>query len=217
MRTRITIISILLSFACFAQNPEMEKEVAVYRKLDSISTPRAMSIVFTGSSSFRLWKDIEADLAGYPVVNRGFGGSTLVDLRHWLHDLVLVHQPKQVVIYCGENDLAASDTVTGAMVADRFKGVFSDLRVWMPDVHIAYVSMKPSPSRLHLMHKVKEGNHLVREFLEKESKTKYIDVFSAMLDANGKPRPELFVEDQLHMNRQGYEIWKKLIIPCLLK
>jgi hypothetical protein len=43
----------------------------------------------------------------------------------------------------------------------------------------------------------------------------YIDVFTPMLTKDGKPRPELFVEDRLHMNRQGYELWKSIIGPFL--
>jgi lysophospholipase L1-like esterase len=213
----IGFLSAFLFSAAQAQNPALEKEVLAYQKGDSLVQPPRHPIVFAGSSSFRLWEDFQHEFKEYTVLNRGFGGSTLIDLRYWLHDLVLAYQPKQVVIYCGENDLASSDTVTAEMVTERFKGVFSDLRAWMPDVPVVFVSLKPSPSRAHLFEKMKESNRLISEFLRTQRNTAYVDVFSAMLNPDGTPVKGLFVNDMLHMNGEGYEIWRNLIKPHLLK
>ncbi len=100
-----------------------------------------------GSSSFRMWKNVQQDFPGYTIINRGFGGSSLPDVINYADEIIFPYEPKQIVIYCGENDLAASDTVTAQMVVDRFKALFFLIRDRMPDVPVVFVSIKPSPSR----------------------------------------------------------------------
>src|SRR5205085_12702237 len=114
------------------------------------------------------------------------------------------YQPKQIVIYCGENDLAASDTVTGEMVFQRFKQLFSDIRKKLPNVSVVFISLKPSPSRWHLKEKQITANKLIENYLSKQKNAKFVSVWNAMLGTDGKPKPELFVEDNLHMNAKGY-------------
>ena len=121
------------------------------------------------------------------------------------------------MIYCGENDLAGSDTVTAQLVFTRFKQLFAIIRDHYPKVKLTYVSMKPSPSRLRLMPKMLEGNLLIKNFLKKKRKTSFVDVYYSMLEADGKPIGSIFLDDKLHMNAQGYAIWQKLIEPHLLK
>ena len=119
------------------------------------------------------------------------------------------------MIYCGENDLAASDTVSAATVAQRFITLFTMIRDKYPKIPLVYVSMKPSPSRERLMHKMDAGNWAIEEFLKKQKRTVYVDAYHLMLDANGEPRKELFIDDMLHMNKNGYAIWQKAIGPYL--
>jgi lysophospholipase L1-like esterase len=164
-----------------------------------------------------MWKDIQKDFTGYKVINRGFGGSTLPDVIRYVNDIVFPYHPKQVIIYCGENDLAESDTVSAATVTERFKNLFSLIRTKWRKVPIVFISIKPSPSRQYLMPKMVEANQQIKEFLDTQRRTKYIDVYSLMLTADGKPNAELFIEDQLHMNAKGYAIWKKAIEPYLKK
>jgi lysophospholipase L1-like esterase len=132
-------------------------------------------------------------------------------------DVIFRYKPKQIIIYCGENDLAASDTVTAKMVYNRFVQLFNFIRKKQPNVPVAYVSMKPSPSRQLLMAKMREGNAMIRKFLKTKKQTSFIDVYKEMIDDEGKPRPELFGADNLHMNKSGYAIWKKAIEPYLKK
>jgi lysophospholipase L1-like esterase len=120
-------------------------------------------------------------------------------------------------VYCGDNDLAASDTVSAATVAGRFQQLFQLIRSRMPKVEIDYVSIKPSPSRSHLMPKMIEANNLIQAFLARQKRTAFIDVFHPMLDKDGQPRAELFIEDKLHMNATGYKIWQEAIQPHLKK
>jgi lysophospholipase L1-like esterase len=174
-------------------------------------------VLFIGSSSITKWKDINKYFPGYPVVNRGFGASTLVDVIRYAYDIIIPYQPKQVVIYCGENDLAYSDTITSAEVVKRVKTLFAIIRLNLPDATINYISIKPSPSRASIANKVKEANTEIARYMKKEKKAGFIDVYSSMLDNTGKPRKELFLQDSLHMNSQGYALWTKIIKPYLVK
>ncbi len=194
------------------------KEITAFRKQDSISFPKTGLILFAGSSSFTLWKDVQDYFPQYPILNRGFGGSTLLDVSRYETDIIFPYKPKQIVIYCGENDIANDSTVTGKIVFERFKILFEDIRLNLGKVPVIYVSMKPSPSRWHLREKQREGNELIRKFLKhKKRRAVFIDVWPDMLGTDGKPREELFLADKLHMNAQGYAIWQKLLEPFLLK
>ncbi len=135
----------------------------------------------------------------------------------YTNDVIIPYQPKQVVIYCGDNDLAGSDTVTSETVLSRFKILFEQIRGALPQASIVYVSIKPSPSRQRLMPQMEKANQLIRHFLKTKKKTAFVDVYHPMLDADGNPKKELFVVDMLHMNAKGYAIWKKEIIGTLIK
>ncbi len=194
------------------------KEIADFKKQDSLSFPESGQILFVGSSSFTLWKDVQQYFPQYPIINRGFGGSTLPDVTRYEADIIFPYKPKQIVIYCGENDIANDSTVTGAVVFERFKKLYDDIRLNLGKVPIVYVSMKPSPSRWHLREKQTDGNERIRKFLRKKKRRAvFVDVWPGMLGADGKPREELYIADKLHMNAQGYIIWQKLLEPLLLK
>jgi lysophospholipase L1-like esterase len=197
--------------------PPFWNDIVAFKKLDSVHPAPAHSILFIGSSSFTKWKDVNEYFPGYPIVNRAFGASTLLDLIRYSYDIIIPYQPKQVLIYCGENDLAYSDSITPAEVVKRFKTLFGIIRLNLPNAEIDYVSIKASPRRLNIKNKVVETNTEIARFLKKEKKTGFIDVYYPMLDAAGNYRQELFVEDNLHMNADGYAIWKTIIQPYLVK
>jgi len=163
-----------------------------------------------------MWKNLQESFPGYKVVNRGFGGSTLADLDRYIDQIVLPYKPKQVVIYSGENDIA-SDSVNASEVFNRFQSVYTKIRSAFPSIPIEFVSIKPSPSRLKFLPIVKESNALIRKFISTQKNAHFIDVFTPMLDANGEPRKDIFLEDALHMNPKGYEIWRVAILPYLKK
>ena len=192
-------------------------EIAAFKKQDSISFPPQHAILFVGSSSFAFWKDVQDYFPGYTIINRGFGGSSLPDAIRYVNDIIVQYHPKQIVIYCGENDLAASDTVTPKDVLERFKTLFQLIREKLPRVSIAYISIKPSPSRERLSEKMIQANKSIKNFLSKQKETAYIDVYTKMLGKDHKARPELFISDRLHMNKTGYVIWQKAIRPYLKK
>jgi lysophospholipase L1-like esterase len=213
----LLLIVLLANMFLRAQQPPFYNDIQAFKQKDVAAPPAKNSILFVGSSSFTNWTDVQAYFPGYPIVNRGFGGSSLPDLIRYADDIIFPYQPKQVVIYCGENDLAASDTVTAAMVVTRFKILFGMIRKKLGNTPVVFVSLKPSPSRSRLFPKMKIVNAQVKAFLQKNKNTAYADVYSKMLDASGQPVKAIFLDDMLHMKPEGYAIWQKVIAPLLLK
>ncbi len=197
--------------------PPFRKEIDAFKKKDSIRIPPAQSILFVGSSSFTKWTDVQDYFPGYPIINRGFGGSSLPDMIRYVDDVIIPYNPKQIVIYCGENDIAGSDTIRPVTVLQRFQKLFSLIRNKLPKTPIAFVSLKPSVSRWAMEARFVETNKLIKDFLKKQKNTKFINVHDAMLNADGSVMTDIFVADNLHMNAKGYHIWQPIIAPVLLK
>jgi len=198
-------------------NPPFYQDIKAFKTQDSLHFPPKHAILFVGSSSFTKWTDVQDYFPGYTIINRGFGGSSLPDVIRYADDIIFPYHPKQIVIYCGENDLASSDTVSANTVYQRFKILFSLIRNKLSKVPVAYISLKPSPSRRQLMSKMVLANNMIKNFLLDKKNTSFIDVYSKMLDNYGSPVKNIFIEDSLHMNANGYHIWQKIIQPYLLK
>ncbi|MEJ2594252.1 MAG: GDSL-type esterase/lipase family protein [bacterium] len=197
------------------QKPPYWDEIERFREMDKGNPPPTDAILFAGSSSIRMWEGIGDYFPGHAVINRGFGGSTLEDQIRYLDDVVFPYAPRQIVLYCGENDLAYVDTLSPESVLARFEEWFQRVRNNLPDVRISYVSMKPSPNRWHLAGKYQKGNGLIREFLEAKMNSDYIDIWDVMLNDDGRPDPAIFQDDMLHMNEKGYKLWQAKIAPFL--
>ena len=204
-----------LSFSSFAQQTfPFSNEIESFKKQDSTNPPPQNAILFVGSSSFRMWTNIQEDFPGYTLINRGFGGSSLPDVIRYAPDIIIPYKPKQVVVYCGENDFTA-DGVNAGIVNDRFTTLFEIIREKLPKAHILFVSLKPSPSRLKYMPEMVKANTMIKNYLKNYRRTGYVDVYSKMLLPDGSPMPDIFKADQLHMTEAGYAIWKKAIKPHL--
>jgi len=193
------------------KQPPFWNEIQAFKKEDSLTPPKKNPILFVGSSSFRLWTNVQEYFPKHTIINRGFGGSTLTDVIRYEEATIFKYKPRQVIIYCGENDLASSDTVTAKKVLQRFQKLFGDIRKRLPNVPVVFISIKPSPSRWRLKDKIIEANKLVKKFLATKKKTAFADVWPLMLDGEGRPNEALFVEDKLHMNQEGYAIWAKVL------
>lgn len=217
MKKILLVIFSILLLQTVATAQAYEEEIKAFRKQDSIAMPAKGQILFVGSSSFTMWKDVQNYFPAYPILNRGFGGSTLLDVTYYAEDVIFKYDPKQIVIYCGENDFAGNDSLYPAQVAQRFMDLFKLIRTRYKKVPIAYISMKPSPSRQHLMAKFNVANVMIRNFLKKQKKTAFIDVYHKMLNEDGTPLKDIFGPDNLHMNPKGYAIWQKIILPYLIK
>ena len=220
IKKRLLIFSFFLflfSSAIAQQYKPFWFEIAAFKKADSIHFPPQHAILFTGSSSFRKCTDVSNYFPGYTIINRGFGGSTIPDVTIYVNDIIYPYHPKQVVIYCGDNDLASSDTITAKIVEKRFEELFKKIRKKLPLTSILFVSIKPSPSRRNLMPQIEDVNKMIKMYLAKNKYTAFADVYHPMLDKSGQPKPEIFLSDSLHMNSKGYDIWQKVLKPYLIK
>lgn len=200
-----------------AQQPAFYKEIAAFKRQDSLAFPAKKSILFVGSSSFRLWKTLQQDFEAYPIINRGFGGARLTEVIQYRKDIIFSYQPKQIVIYCGENDIADDSTVTAEMVFERFKTLYKYIRKnkATKKSNIVFVSIKPSPSRWKHKVKYETANQLIVKYLKHQKRTAFANVYDAMLKPDGTMMEDLFVADRLHMNAKGYAIWQQILLPYL--
>jgi hypothetical protein len=207
---------IVISTVVYSQ--PFKNEIDAFKKSDSLSMPPPGGIVFAGSSSFRMWKDINTTFSDYPIINRGFGGSSLPDVIYYAEETILKYKPKQIFIYCGENDIAGNSIITADTVLQRFKVLYSIIRKKLNKrTEVVFVSIKPSVSRWHLEKTFNESNVLIKDFLSREKYSKFLDVHSSMLTSDGNVKKDIFIADNLHMNSKGYKIWESLIRPILIK
>ncbi|ETZ24232.1 GDSL-type esterase/lipase family protein [Pedobacter sp. V48] len=211
----VFVLLVSLSVNSYSQEKPFWNDIQKFKHQDSISMPAKNKVVFVGSSSFTRWNDLETVFKDYHAINRGFGGSTLEQANAYIHELVFAYRPKQVVIYSGENDIATGTSVE--QTYDRFVTFYNNLRKGLPKANIVYISMKQSPSRMKFADNVNKANTMIKAYMSKQKNAIFIDVNAKMLDSNGAPRPELFVEDMLHMKPEGYAIWIKEITPYLKK
>ena len=189
------------------------EEIARFEAADRITPPRAGGVLFVGSSSIRLWPGLASDFRGVYTLQRGFGGSELSDVIRYAPRIVLPYRPRLIVLYAGDNDLAAGESP--ASVFRDFQA-FAQL-VWrsLPETRIAYVAIKPSGSRWGLVDQMRQANDLIRRYAATDNRLLFVDVFTPMIGPDGKPREELFVADRLHMNESGYAIWRELLRPIV--
>jgi lysophospholipase L1-like esterase len=186
-----------------------QPEFAAFANEDARLPARRGGVVFVGSSSIRLWEGLESAFDRFPVVKRGFGGSTMADCTANVDRLVVAYAPRTVVVYAGENDLAEGSTPED--VASRVRQFAERVRRAQPTAHIAYLSIKPSPLRAELLPAIRAANALVRAYVATLPNAQFIDVHTPMLDPEGRPRAELFGADRLHMNTAGYALWRREI------
>ncbi len=210
----IFVTLILSSLLFFSQEKPFWKEIQEFKKLDKTNGIPKKPILFLGSSSFTYWTDVNDYFPGKTIVNRGFGGSRLLDLNRYADDLLNPYHPRQIVIYCGENDIS-TDNPTPAEVLERFKTFFGKIRQKYPKVPVAYVSVKYSPSREKFWPEMKELNELISNYLKTQKKATFIDITPVMNDADGRVRTDIFKEDMLHMKPEGYRLWAQVMAPYL--
>ncbi len=211
------MVFIFLAWSGFAQEPDnphrWEEQISAFEKDDSIDTPQANGIVFTGSSSIRGWRTLKEDYPNLNVLNRGFGGSQIADATFHFDRLITKYKPKQVVLYSGDNDIASGKSPE--MVLARFIKFAETMEEKLPEAELLFISIKPSISRWSMYPDMKEANHKIKEYASRHENIKFVDISTPMLGEDGKPRPELFVEDGLHMSPEGYVVWKETLKPFL--
>jgi lysophospholipase L1-like esterase len=190
-----------------------QKEIFAFAKQDEEKTPPVNPIVFTGSSSIRMWKSLADDFPSLPVMNRGFGGSEVFDSFNYAHLTVLRYKPGHVVMYAGGNDINGGKTPQ-RVLAD-FKAFVARVHAALPDCRVSYISSAPNPKRWAIIDKMRDLNCLMEQFTKTDPRLQFINVYPHMLGPDGRPKPDIFLKDELHMNEKGYAIWKEVVGACL--
>ena len=191
-----------------------EPWIAGFEQQDQKNPPALGGVVFTGSSSINFWSSLQQDMKPLPVLNRGFGGSYMHHLTHYSSRIILCYQPKVVVVYCGENDIA--DSISPTQVCDEFEKLVNIIHNDLPKTKIFYVSIKPPILRSLWRKSFEEANQRIKDFTAKKENVFYIDVASSMIDEKGKVKSELFTWDRIHINAKGYKLWTSIIKPKIM-
>ena len=215
MKTVIALFSLVLFFEDNPDPLRFQDEINSYKQTDNTNPPPEGCYLFIGSSSMRMWKTLQEDFKDYPVINRGFGGSHFSDVIYYYEDLILAYNPEKIVIYEGDNDIASNKSA-GKIMKD-LKKLLRMIRDDLDHPEIAIISAKPSPRRWDLKDKYENLNTKIKNLSSKDKDLTYIDVYTYMLNKDGRPEPELFLEDSLHMTQKGYDIWKERIQPFVEK
>ncbi len=201
----LVLILALTGNEIHGQNPDrFKKEVDSIVALN-LSVNRSDLILFTGSSSIRMWKDLASSFPNYNVVNLGFGGSEMADLLYYTDQLILSFKPKQIFIYEGDNDISAGRTDEQILsAADK---ILNMIREKLPKAEVIFISPKPSIKRWALKDRYETYNAKLKAWTKTKKNVQYADVWTPMLDSNGTVKDDIFIEDGLHLNEKGYAIW----------
>ncbi len=189
-----------------------EGAIRAFEEADRRQPPPKDAVLFVGSSSIRMWS-LEDSFPGTATINRGFGGSQIADSTKFANRIVLPHAPKVIVLYAGDNDVAAGKTPP--QVADDYERFVATIRPALPKARIVFIAVKPSISRWKLVDKMRQANRLIRTVTETDPLQIFVDIDTPMIGTDGKPRAELFKSDGLHLNAQGYKLWAELVGPHL--
>jgi lysophospholipase L1-like esterase len=211
--------AILLGFAIFAtpttaQEFRFEKDIVAYEKINVETPPPDNCSIFVGSSTWRLWGDqLEKDFAEFRAVNRGFGGSTVPEVLQVMHRIITLHKPARVVFFCGGNDIAGG--ASAEITFENFKTFL--IRLWdvTPNTEVFFVSVTGAPVRERFFDETRKYNMLVKDLAETMTRLHYVDTFAMLVGEDGKAQEKYFLQDRLHLNRDGQERWIPVITEAL--
>lgn len=192
---------------------DWSRAMAEFAAQDATAPTAPGCVLFLGSSSIRLWKTLKEDFPGVPVVNRGFGGSQIVDAIVHFDRLVLPHHPRLIVFYSGTNDVTAGKSPE--QVVQDFETFCAKVHAVRPETKILFVSLQYAPSRWHLREKMATTNAAIAQFCAADARRSFVDTNPGMLAANGAPDETLYSADRLHMAAGGYAVWAKLLSPLV--
>lgn len=213
-RPLLALLALVVAPLTFAANDnKWNAAIDKFTAADQTNPPPRHGVVFVGSSSIVKWASLARDFPGMPVINRGFGGSQLADSVTFADRIVIPYQPRVVVLYAGDNDLNAGKTPE--IVFADFKAFVAKIHAALPQTRIVFIAIKPSPSRWKLRDSIVRANGLVAAECARDPRLAFADIYTPMLNAQGEPRPELFVKDMLHINEAGYAVWTPVVAPLL--
>lgn len=209
---RIFILTLVffIHISLMAQDPlRFGQEVAALTKIDFKPDSTNNLILFTGSSSMRLWKDYQSYFPEKKIINTGFGGSHMSDLLYYADPLILRFSPKQIFIYEGDNDIGDKENPDSILAEAKL--LVGKIKNYLPNAEIVFISAKPSISRWELRREYDKLNMLLSGFASETDQVKFLNVWPVMMDSNMNLNKSLFLEDGLHMNKAGYDLWAKEI------
>jgi lysophospholipase L1-like esterase len=213
LRIFCTIVLIIFIVPAFGQDPSrFQKEVDSIVALNQ-SVRRSNLILFTGSSSIRMWHNLKTTFPDYNIVNLGFGGSEMADLLFYVDKLIISFAPIQVFIYEGDNDISFGRT--SEQILSAADSILSRVRRKFPQTELVFISPKPSLARWKLREQYELFNKQLEAWTKRKKRVRYADVWSAMLDSQGNVRQDIFIEDGLHLNEKGYAIWTSVLAKYL--
>ena len=188
-----------------------EKEIQQLEAKDKAETDPQNAILFVGSSSIRLWKNIKTDMQPYPVIQRGYGGSKFSDNIFYVERLVKPHDFKALVMFFANDITGSNNDRTPEELTAIVKETIKKVRAIKPNKPIFLIEITPTNLRWKVWQQAKQANELLKNMSKKMKNVHFIETAAAYLDAEGKPRSELFGPDQLHQNQKGYDIWSAII------
>lgn len=211
----VSLLCCILAVSAASAQTYYAKEIEAFRQLDAQDPPSGGGILFVGSSTFTMWKDIKACFPGYRITNRGFGGSSMRDVLYYFEDVVTPHNPAQVILYEGDNDLSNRYTSVDDFIAN-VKCFVRLVQIRFPEADICIISIKPSPARRGYYGKYTEANKRLRALCNHTRGVRFIDLWDRMTDRNQQVRDkDHFRSDSLHMTASGYALWTATIQPYL--
>jgi len=190
-----------------------EREIAAFAAADRANPPPKGGVLFVGASTITLWKSLPQDFPGHKVINRGFGGSEIVDSTHFADRIIFPYEPKTIFLRSGSNEIATGKSPE--QVSADFEALVAKVREKLPEPEIVYISINPIPSRWGQNEKNLKANALIRAAAGKMPKVKFLDIWDISITPDGKPREELFLPDRLHFNEQGYKLLAERVRPFL--
>lgn len=220
MKKILILLALTLSIACspvrmYMDMPEVkawETEILKFEELDRNEAYPDNSILFAGSSSIRLWSTIEHDLSPYTVIQRGYGGAKLSDFAVYADRIIWPHKNIDGIVLFIANDISGHETdKTPEEVLNLFKYVIKTIRKEFPETPVFWIGITPTELRWGAWTQIRQANDLIRDYTIKNSDLYFIATERRFIDEDGKPRPELFLSDKLHLNDEGYRVWTELI------
>ena len=188
-----------------------EADIRKFEQLDSIQKYPDDAVLFMGSSSIRLWNTLQDDMKPYSVIQRGFGGSRISDVAWYTPRIVYPHKCKAIVIFVANDIIGSDQDKSPEEVAELFRNIVKTIRKKLPETPVFYIEVTPTESRWKVWPKIQEGNMLVKQQCEKFQNVYFIETASFFLNNEGKPKTNLFIKDNLHLNPEGYKTWTSII------
>lgn len=189
-------------------------EINTFIQWDKKNSYPQNAVLFVGSSSIRLWNMV-LSFPNLQVINRGFGGSQISDVNYYYEQVVKKYKPAKIIFYAGDNDIAAGKSAD--QVLKDYQIFIEKVEQDFPETQVFYLPIKPSLSRWQLWSEMSAANAKIKEFIETKPNLFYVDTASAMLNQKSEPNPDLFIDDGLHLNDQGYQLWNEILSPYIEK